>query len=146
MNDKTELILGVIWLIVAAALLVNVFTNPDAQEINWNTETELNTAGFQIYRSNSPDGEFVLITEEYIPGKGSSLTGGSYSFTDNSALPGETYYYLLEEIEYDGTTNQHTEKIISQRVPYTTVWVITLIALITLVGIGLVFAGLKKGR
>ena len=146
MKSKTELILGATWLIVAVSLLVFVFTNPTPPKVQWNTETELNTAGFQIYRSTSPDGEFVLITDDYIPSKGSSITGGTYSFTDNSALPGKTYYYLLEEIELDGSTNRYMENMISQRVPFIPGWLIALIALITLVGIGLIVTGLKKGR
>lgn len=144
-KNKTTLILGVIWLLVAAVLLLYLFLNPAATQVQWHTETEQNTAGFQIYRSTSAEGEFDLVSEEMIASEGSIITGGSYSFTDKTAVPGETYYYLLEEIEYDGTTNRYTEDIISQRVAVNT-WAIALVALITLVGIGFIISGIREGR
>lgn len=146
MKNRTTLFLGIIWLLVAAALLVYLFVNPTTPTVQWETETEQNTAGFQIYRSDSSDGEFELITENYIPSEGSSVTGGSYSYEDESAVPGQTYYYLLEEIELDGTTNRYMDDVISQHVSYINGWIIGLIAFITLVGIGLVVIGIREGR
>lgn len=146
-ENKTTLILGVVWLIVAAGLLAYLFFSPSPTKVQWHTETEQNTAGFYIYRSTNPEGEFELITEEIIPSEGSAITGASYSFSDETAVSGETYYYLLEEIEYDGTINRYSDNIISQRVPVNlNGWTIALVALITLVGIGLMISGIRDGR
>ncbi len=73
--------------------------------INWETATEFETAGFAIYRSDSPDGPFVKITGDLIPASTDPLTGGSYEYTDLNVLAGKTYYYQLEEIELSGNTN-----------------------------------------
>ena len=73
--------------------------------VSWETATELETAGYFIYRSESPDGPFEKITEEMIPASTSPLTGGSYEYTDTETRAGNTYYYQLEEIETSGTTN-----------------------------------------
>lgn len=136
--------LGLFWLLAAAGLLALQLLTPHIQ-IEWTTATEQNTAGFQLYRSTSPDGEFVLITNEIIPSVGNSLSGGSYSYLDNDVTAGDTYYYLLEEIEYDNTVNQYRDDIISGHAALMAWWAIILIALLALVGIGFIVTGLREG-
>ncbi len=75
--------------------------------VEWSTATELDTAGFNIYRSDSPDGPFTRVNEELIPASPNPLVGGSYSFTDTDVVAGQTYYYLLEDVETGGTTTRH---------------------------------------
>jgi hypothetical protein len=72
--------------------------------IDWSTETEINTAGFNIYRGESPDGPFdVKVNEQLIPPSPDPMTGGKYSYVDNAAQLGKLYYYQLEEVERNGT-------------------------------------------
>lgn len=71
-------------------------------QVEWSTASEMNTAGFHLYRAESPDGPFTRITTELIPASPDPLTGGDYSFSDRGVVPGRTYYYQLEEIELDG--------------------------------------------
>jgi hypothetical protein len=72
--------------------------------IDWSTETEINTAGFNIYRGESPDGPFdVKINEQLIPPSPDPMTGGKYNYVDNTAQIGKLYYYELEEVERNGT-------------------------------------------
>ncbi|MDQ7029995.1 MAG: hypothetical protein Q9O62_09590 [Ardenticatenia bacterium] len=72
--------------------------------IRWKTASEVNTAGFNLYRGNAPDGPFTQrINEQLIPASTSPLTGGSYVYTDTTVQPGRTYFYELEEVENDGT-------------------------------------------
>ncbi len=139
------LILGAIWLLLAAAVLIFQLINPTKITIEWTTATEQNTAGFFLYRSNAPDGEFVQVSKEMVPSEGSAISGATYSYQDVNVVPGETYFYLLEEIEYDATTNRYPEDIISRRVAFVDGWAIILIALATLVGIILVISGLREG-
>jgi len=74
--------------------------------IRWSTATEFETAGYAIYRSESPDGPFERISDTFIPAANNPISGGEYAFTDREVDPGITYYYLLEEIELSGSTNR----------------------------------------
>ena len=67
----------------------------------WNTETEVNFIGFNVYRSTSPEGERLLLSSEMILAEG-GLEGATYQFTDPTAQTGVTYYYWLEVIDSDG--------------------------------------------
>ena len=48
----------------------------------WKTETELDNAGFNIYRSETADGKYVKLNSALIPAKGSATQGASYEFID----------------------------------------------------------------
>ena len=75
--------------------------------VEWSTESEVNLAGFNIYRSESPDGPYVKVNDTLIPAAPDPIAGGSYSYTDATAEPGVTYYYQLEDVELDGTATVH---------------------------------------
>jgi hypothetical protein len=76
--------------------------------VEWATETELNTAGFDLYRSESPDGPFdVKVNDRMIAPSNDPLTGGKYQYVDKTAAPGVTYYYELREIEKGGAVNKY---------------------------------------
>lgn len=70
--------------------------------IRWSTETEVNTAGFNVFRSLAEDGPWEKINLRLIPGSPDPLRGGSYVFTDTNVIAGVTYWYELEEIELSG--------------------------------------------
>jgi len=80
---------------------------PSPVVVEWTTATELNTAGFNLYRSESAAGPYLKINEQIIPASPDSLLGGKYRFEDASATPGKTYYYQLEDVEYGGITTRH---------------------------------------
>lgn len=75
--------------------------------VEWTTASELDTAGFNLYRSDAPDGVYTQVNRTLIPSSPDPLTGGSYSFTDYAVQPGQTYYYELEDVELDGNTSRH---------------------------------------
>jgi hypothetical protein len=76
--------------------------------VEWSTETEMDTAGFNVYRGESPDGPFdVKVNAELIPPSPDPLSGGTYSVLDRSARPGVTYYYQLQEVEKTGQVSLH---------------------------------------
>jgi hypothetical protein len=75
--------------------------------IEWVTASELNTAGFNVYRSTSPVGPPLKLNAQLIPSSSDPLTGASYKYTDRGLSPGTTYYYFVEEIESDGTQNRY---------------------------------------
>ncbi len=76
--------------------------------VAWTTEVEMNTAGFDIYRGETPGGPFdVRVNDELIPPAADPLSGGSYSYVDRTARAGETYYYQLQEVELGGAVNTY---------------------------------------
>jgi len=75
--------------------------------VEWSTASELDTAGFNLYRSDSPDGPFARVNQDLIPASSDPLIGGSYRFTDTEVVAGHTYYYQLEDVEIGGTTTRH---------------------------------------
>ena len=64
--------------------------------VDWSTETEIRTAGFNIYRGESLNGPFdVKVNERLVPASLDPMTGGKYSYLDNAAQLGKLYYYQL---------------------------------------------------
>lgn len=70
--------------------------------VRWSTETEVNTAGFNVYRALAEAGPWEKINPRLIPGSPDPLRGGSYVFTDTQVIAGVTYWYELEEVELSG--------------------------------------------
>ena len=71
--------------------------------IHWRTASELNNAGFNILRSETRDGNFILINlKGLIPGHGTSSEMHTYSHTDTTAKPNTIYYYRIEDVAFDG--------------------------------------------
>ena len=76
---------------------LNALSLPHGIQLKWQTAQENDLIGFNIYRSESPDGERVQINYELIaaitPGE---LQGNDYVFLDTTAEVGKTYYYWVE--------------------------------------------------
>lgn len=69
--------------------------------LKWQTSSELNNLGFDIERrSNESDFEII----DFVEGAGNSNSIKTYTFNDKGLLPG-TYYYRLNQKDYDGTFN-----------------------------------------
>ena len=73
----------------------------------WVTESEIENAGFNIYRAETEDGEYTKINESLIPAQGSSTQGASYEFIDTDVQNRKTYYYKLGDIDLNGNSNMH---------------------------------------
>ena len=79
-----------------------------AIRLDWQTATELDTLGFNIYRAESLDEPRTQLNNDLIPGQvPGSPVGGSYQFLDESVQPGITYYYWLEDLDVRGAATQH---------------------------------------
>ncbi len=78
----------------------------DAVVLSWKTATEIDNAGFHIWRSDGKDGEYVRITETLVPAMGDEVTGAVYSYMDTSAS-GTGFFYELEDIDYGCTSTFH---------------------------------------
>lgn len=75
-------------------------------KIEWTTASELDTAGFNVYRRDSQEGPETQINSTLIPASTNPLTGSTYQFIDTNVEPGLTYYYELEDVETNGTSNR----------------------------------------
>ncbi|MCX8043456.1 MAG: DUF1566 domain-containing protein [Desulfobacterota bacterium] len=75
--------------------------------IRWSTASELDNAGFNLYRAESEDGPYTKINAALIPAKGMATQGAAYEFIDKDARLWKTYYYKLEDIDLNGTPTMH---------------------------------------
>jgi hypothetical protein len=79
----------------------------DKVDIRWNTASEYNNAGFNLYVSTNKNGPYAKLNPSLIPGLGTSTIGGEYSYPDGNVTGGNTYYYKLEDVEFSGRTRMH---------------------------------------
>ena len=70
--------------------------------ITWETQSELNNAGFYIKRSQQQDGTFVVVNPTMVAGAGTTAEKQSYTYTDATADPNVIYYYQIEDVSLDG--------------------------------------------
>jgi len=75
--------------------------------LKWLTESEIENLGFNIYRSTKSNDEFLMLNAELIAGAGSSSEKHEYSYVDQDVKNGITYWYKLEDIDYNGKTEFH---------------------------------------
>ena len=74
--------------------------------VTWETAMEIDTVGFNLWRSTSPDGTYEQVNATLIPAASmGGVWGGSYSYTDADVFAGRVYYYKLEELEVGGARN-----------------------------------------
>jgi hypothetical protein len=72
-------------------------------QLSWKTSSETNNKGFEIQRSMGNTNEFKTIGFVGTKAKqGNSESEISYSFEDADVKPGQTHYYRLNQIDFDG--------------------------------------------
>ncbi len=74
--------------------------------VEWSTASELNTAGFNLYRAENPEGPYTQINTNLFPASPDPLTGGAYQYEDRQTRPGVIYYYQLEGVDYNGNRSR----------------------------------------
>lgn len=93
-----------------AVTLASFTAAPEGQAIrlDWETASELNNIGFNLYRSLTPQGPWTKLNDGLIaaanPG---SVIGASYTYLDERVKPSLTYYYMLEDIDRETGATQH---------------------------------------
>ena len=78
--------------------------------LTWETVSEVNNSGFNLYRnasSTAPD-ELLAYVPSQAPG---AAQGASYRWLDGNVTPGNTYYYWLEAVSLDGGATLHLSLI-----------------------------------
>jgi hypothetical protein len=101
----------VVGLMILAALVlggVGLYASRRSSVIvEWSTASELDTVGFNLYRSETPEGPFEQVNGDLIPAADDPLVGGNYEYKDTKVLPGHTYYYWLEDVNTQGAANRN---------------------------------------
>ncbi len=72
--------------------------------LEWKTVSELNNLGFNVYRAFRINGPRVRINAELIPADIFGQGGSEYAYLDIGLFPRRTYFYWLEDVDFDGTT------------------------------------------
>lgn len=79
-----------------------------AISITWETASELENLGFNLYRSEAPFGPWVRLNPQLIPARYPGATfGAPYEWLDTDVIPASIYYYRLEDIDIHGTSTFH---------------------------------------
>ena len=137
MTQRSRLLplLFFIGLIVVAVVGISLAASSSATiTISWSTATELNTAGFNLYRAESDQGPYTRLNTELIPASLDPLVGGSYVFTDTHIVAGQTYFYQLEDIETSGAANRHATVQAKAESNFSLYAALSAVALIVIVG------------
>jgi hypothetical protein len=76
--------------------------------VEWETATEIDTLGFDLYRSESPGGPHAKLNASLIPVQvpGAPI-GAAYAWPDEAVEPGLTYWYWLDDIDVDSVATRH---------------------------------------
>jgi len=76
-------------------------SDADAVRLTWETASEMDNLGFNLYRAESIDGQKVQINTKLIPSNafGASF-GTTYAYSDKDVESGKTYLYWLEDIDF----------------------------------------------
>jgi hypothetical protein len=76
----------------------------DGVQVAWSTASEIDNAGFNVWRAESADGAYVKLNSALIPAQGGPTQGASYSFLDAATFGG---YYKLEDVDTGGVSTFH---------------------------------------
>lgn len=74
--------------------------------VSWETVSEANNQGFNLYRSTSADqlGDLLGFVAANAPG---STQGSVYQWQDANVTHGVTYFYTLQDVDLSGATSLH---------------------------------------
>lgn len=86
-----------------------------AVQVAWETAVEIDHAGFNVYRSPTPDGALTRVNTVLIASQGTQGQGASYVLTD-IVTPG-VWYYTLEDIDNYGVATRHGPLAVDVSVP-----------------------------
>ncbi|MBN2392268.1 MAG: S8 family serine peptidase [Anaerolineae bacterium] len=71
--------------------------------VAWETASELDNAGFNLYRSETTEGPYTQLNAEIIPPQNPGMAlGAVYTWPDVDVRPGAIYFYKLEDFDIYG--------------------------------------------
>jgi hypothetical protein len=91
-------------------------------ELKWVTESQLNNAGFEIWRAADNTAHFSIIasyaSNANLAGDGNSSVRREYCFLDQKVESGKTYTYKLSDVDYNGKRTFHNVIEINVEIEY----------------------------
>lgn len=75
-------------------------------QLSWITQSETNVSGFQIYRGKSMELSEAILLNAFVTATNTSQTQ-TYVFVDSELYEPGTYYYWLQNLDFDGSTAFH---------------------------------------
>jgi uncharacterized repeat protein (TIGR01451 family) len=75
--------------------------------LEWETASEVRTAGFNLLRRDPDRAGFVRINARLLPAVVGARRGAVYRFVDPTAVAGGTYAYGIEEVEVTGKVRRY---------------------------------------
>ena len=75
--------------------------------LSWETGSEVDNAGFNLWRSDPEGSAYVRINERLIPAEGDAASGARYRYTDRDVTLETTCYYKLEDVNTHGVSAFH---------------------------------------
>lgn len=89
--------------------LASFTASPGARRVAlaWETASELDTAGYHVWRSETEGWGYARITKTLIPARGTPTQGATYAFEDRRLKPRRTYFYKLEDVDTSGNGTFH---------------------------------------
>jgi hypothetical protein len=75
--------------------------------LKWETASEMDNAGFHIWRRKTKVGTYSKITQTPIPAEGGATSGATYTYNDTDVTPPQAWYYKLEDISNAGASTFH---------------------------------------
>ncbi len=158
-SQRLFILIGILWIVLGAVIFWQLPTAVGSIRVTWETETEQDNAGFNVYRAEAPAGatsaddcadtqaeEYTQVNDQLIGSTGNTVEGDSYVFDDLSAETDKRYCYQLEDVELSGRVERHPP--IFGRAPrqFDRILYLVLAPLSLIVGTGLIISGFKGGR
>ena len=151
-------LLGLLWFALGGLIISQLPTTlNNSITVMWETETETENAGFNVYRAEAvnkgcdsaevQDDSYKQVNDELISAKGGAIEGGSYRWTDSSNVErGKHYCYILEDVELTGATQRHDPIYGKPRNALERILYLVLAPVSLIVGVSLIVNGVKGGR
>ena len=91
----------------------------DAVLLTWETASELENRGFNLYRGTDPSAPERQLNDTLIPSQSPGNPGGFiYTWEDRADLaPGTTYFYWVEDVDMNGVATRHGPVSVDYSVP-----------------------------
>ena len=74
--------------------------------LKWETQSELDNAGFHVLRSETKTEGFVKVNPMLIPGSGTSGERNTYTWIDTPPSPNVVYYYRIADVSLSGVLRE----------------------------------------
>jgi len=84
--------------------------------LSWETATEFDNAGFNLYRATGEAGPWVQVNDVLIAAQGDPVSGAIYSFMDRPGYG--AFYYQLEDMNYAGVGTLHEPLLVELGSPF----------------------------